>query len=716
MSSAPSPVGGASPATVPDRDNQILVDDDFAGRARAGNAIGSADRTGVVRRGVDREGVVEIRDDALRIHPLVIPGWGRAGLSYGPFERRNGLGLAIHVLNADNGSETYRLASVIRRLGRWALASQTNSLWTRLMRWPFRLAGDGVLRKLRYWFSACHMERAYRPMRENLAIGWFDADAPADVTKSCDAFVIRGANVRNGELNVCASDTLMPVIDWLPNVPFYYFVLLRETGSAYYVASHDHVPGAAAYPMMRPIAINAASTGKSLYPGLHQGMAGESGFTAETVLYHAHVARYAALSAWYGTAHAADRLTGEGRLAGSASEAGAEWRALAGDPTRSVDGARAGAGFSMACLAADTPAGLIHAVVTIPEGNGKAGIVWRLADAGNYLCLSLSRHGCEIAMAAGGEHTALQSCSLAEAGAHQPMSAQIRDDGNRVDVSVNGYPVLQITPPSKAHPAGYGVGILFDAPEGASPCIRDLEAHPRAVDLPAGLPFAPPWSKDGAVAVIADDFAAQRGDFAGYRSPNGAVWSRIMGDAHFTLAGDGGVTVVASAEAPAVNRTAYGIDWPDPEFADLSAVILPPGSQRGQHHTPRGGLIFWQDEKNYFIVNNWLDDSYGGGSISSFFYFRGFEDIYDAVWTNVDDRLFFGRENRLRVVCDGRQFRAYLDGSLVLYRAFRDIYPGFDRLRINKVGLIANWEWGRDTGSRFRSFEGFAGNPDGHRP
>ena len=188
-----------------------------------------------------------------------------------------------------------------------------------------------------------------------------------------------------------------------------------------------------------------------------------------------------------------------------------------------------------------------------------------------------------------------------------------------------------------------------------------------------------------------------------------------MGDAAFTLSGDGGVRVIASAEAPAVNRTAFGIDWPDPDFADLTAVILPPGSARGQHHTPRGGLLFWQDDKNYFIVNNWLDDSYGGGSISCFFYFRGFEDIYDAVWTNVDDRLFFGRKNRLRVVCDGRQFRAYLDGTLVLYRAFRDVYPGFDRLRINRVGLIANWEWGRDTGSRFLSFEGLAGAAPGRR-
>jgi len=45
----------------------------------------------------------------------------------------------------------------------------------------------------------------------------------------------------------------------------------------------------------------------------------------------------------------------------------------------------------------------------------------------------------------------------------------------------------------------------------------------------------------------------------------------------------------------------------------------------------------------------------------------------------------------------------------VLYRAFRDIYPGFRRLHIRKVGIVANWEWGHDTGSRFLSFEARAG-------
>jgi len=151
------------------------------------------------------------------------------------------------------------------------------------------------------------------------------------------------------------------------------------------------------------------------------------------------------------------------------------------------------------------------------------------------------------------------------------------------------------------------------------------------------------------------------------------------------------------------------VDWPDPDFADVSTVIVPPGEGRGKNHMGRGGLIFWEDEKNYFIVNNWVDDSYNGTSISVFFYVRGFEDIYDAVWTNVNDRLAHGRPNRLRVVCDGQQFRIHLNDETVLYRAFRDIYSGFRRLRIRKVGIVANWEWGHDTGSRFLSFEARAG-------
>ena len=49
--------------------------------------------------------------------------------------------------------------------------------------------------------------------------------------------------------------------------------------------------------------------------------------------------------------------------------------------------------------------------------------------------------------------------------------------------------------------------------------------------------------------------------------------------------------------------------------------------------------MFEQDDGNALIVSTWLDDEYEGASISSFFRLGGFEDLYDAIWTNVGDRV-----------------------------------------------------------------------------
>ena len=40
----------------------------------------------------------------------------------------------------------------------------------------------------------------------------------------------------------------------------------------------------------------------------------------------------------------------------------------------------------------------------------------------------------------------------------------------------------------------------------------------------------------------------------------------------------------------------------------------------------------------------------------------------------------------------------------VFYRAYRNVYPDLPPFRIRKVGIIANWEFGNDTGSRFERF------------
>ena len=46
----------------------------------------------------------------------------------------------------------------------------------------------------------------------------------------------------------------------------------------------------------------------------------------------------------------------------------------------------------------------------------------------------------------------------------------------------------------------------------------------------------------------------------------------------------------------------------------------------------------------------------------------------------------------------------YLNGEPVLYRALSDVYPECEPLRIRAVGIVANWEFGDDTGSRFDHF------------
>src|SRR5690606_8205248 len=88
----------------------------------------------------------------------------------------------------------------------------------------------------------------------------------------------------------------------------------------------------------------------------------------------------------------------------------------------------------------------------------------------------------------------------------------------------------------------------------------------------------------------------------------------------------------------------------------------------------------------------------------SFYCLGGFEDIYDAVWTNVGRRIQWGTPYRLRVSCDGDRLTAYLDDRAVLHRALSDVHRRVTNLRIQRVGVVANWEWGNDTGSIFKAF------------
>ena len=54
---------------------------------------------------------------------------------------------------------------------------------------------------------------------------------------------------------------------------------------------------------------------------------------------------------------------------------------------------------------------------------------------------------------------------------------------------------------------------------------------------------------------------------------------------------------------------------------------------------------------------------------------------------------------RLTASCSRVEVPALVDGETVLYRALTDIHPHATRLDIRRVGVVANWEWGEDTGS-----------------
>jgi hypothetical protein len=206
--------------------------------------------------------------------------------------------------------------------------------------------------------------------------------------------------------------------------------------------------------------------------------------------------------------------------------------------------------------------------------------------------------------------------------------------------------------------------------------------------------------------VIEETFDGPAGDLAGRRAGSAHRWTRLLGRGRIELVGPGEARFDAAPDRPIPDRTAYTVDWADPTHCDLELTMCSPGREGGNEgQRCRAGLVIWQDADNYFAVNIYLDASYPAASASTFFQFRGFEDIYDAVWSNLGDLVRWNRPLRLRLVCDGESYLVLVDDEPVLHRAFSDVHPATERLRISKVGIIANWEWGHDTGTSLTRFE-----------
>ena len=674
--------------------------DAFADFCPSGETIGTNSSSGVVRKGVDREKAIAIDRQALRFKPLIQPGWGRQGIAYGKYQRQSGLAMAVLLLNGHNTSQAETMEWLYKRIPRWILGSETESVPQRILAWLGSKQKRGTIRRLLGWIRIAAEVTKFFPLNkinDNLAVGWYPDAVPENPTETGNGFVVRATGAENGELLARVGTNLLSVFRGLQNVPVCYVIILREQGAAYYAASLPQVYGLPTYPQLRPVAIDAIDSQATVYAGIHQSVLGQIGFRADTRVSGVKV-EISKFAAWYGTAHTADSFIGTGNMTANSPEVGGDWQVLSGSFDRTEKGLAADLGNSLAIIDPQAVSGLIHLAIAVEKTPADLRIIWRFQDGDNYWCCRLNdnRVGLELVEAGLTSEIFSNQYSLS---LNSTTYLQILDDGEEFKIYLNGQSIGdRFSYKQLATATGLGIAIQ------ASPnlYLHHFEAHPRTVTIPS-LELDSPWWREGTNTVIKDDFQVG-GDLAGKATSQGdRVWQKTIGKGVFKIQ-PSRAKVEANVEHPNPGRTAYTVPWDNPSFADVSVTIIPPGKERGQGEKGRGGLIFWQDKDNYIIINTWLDDFYEGESISCFFRLGGFEEIYDAVWSNIGAAIAFGQPYILKVVFDGNNYIVRVNEQTVLYRALTDVYPWATALKINRLGIVANWEWGNDTGSGFSNF------------
>ncbi len=262
-------------------DGDIKVDDEFRGECDAGSLIGSKTPHGVERKVVDREKVISVDNGAVRIAPLVEPGWGRAGIAYGPFARRNGRAFAVFLVNSHNTSQSEKLTETFRsRLDRWLRGPDLYSRPRRLIQWLLSKRKGRMVRQLRWWRRIAVGASPVPLINENLALGWFPSEAPSNPLAEGNGFVMHATGPENGELWARSGESILPTVRGVQNLQIYYVVVLRERGAIYYASSVAGANGLGTYPNMRPLAIDAFNDDPKVYAGIHQATLGQIGFRA----------------------------------------------------------------------------------------------------------------------------------------------------------------------------------------------------------------------------------------------------------------------------------------------------------------------------------------------------------------------------------------------------------------------------------------------------
>ena len=601
----------------------LAVHDDFEIGHSAGNVIGSLATSGQKRLGIDVEGVLSVDNGSLRIAPLIETGFGRAALAYGPFTARPGLAFAVFMLNGHNTAQAEPLPDTFRaRVHRWFIGSETDLRWERLGRWLLSGRVRRTLRQFRRWRREAN--RRVDLLDENLAVGWFPAVDIPDPRLIGNAFVMHALGPENGELWAGESANRTRALRGVQNLPFYLVVIARAGGNVYYISSVEGAPGVAPYPWLTPLAIDQSPLTGEVYVGIHQSVLGQIGFRIDTRVHGVRVATIDGYESWRGGAHAAGLLGAVDADPGVAAEIGGEWSVWRSQVERAHMGAEAIA-EELALLDPGAASGLICALADSAPGQTESvGLIFRGLDAFNHWWLELTKITCTLALMHRGIREVVASCEIIDAIDASAKRLQILDDGSRLMAYVDGAPLAGAWIQDERFKDATKVGVLSNTSTQRSAAVRRFEAHPRRLRMPDVFDMGAPWLRTGTNVLLSDEFSGAQGNLEGRLTPiGGKRWSRFIGHGFIDVTGSSAAQVRGSPRQPCPGRTAYGLDWDYPEFVDAEVTITLPGKKRGEGQHCTSGLVLYQDNDNYMIVNVWRSDVYAGGSLSSFFKFNG---------------------------------------------------------------------------------------------
>ncbi|MGE0600060.1 MAG: hypothetical protein AB7J35_09660 [Dehalococcoidia bacterium] len=679
---------------------------EFGERLQAGKVIGSPYRSGSGRRlGVDAEKLMSTDGESLRIGNPLHPGWGRHAYSLGPIRPTAGSWISTTILNGHNSSQGGLLGETLRqRFKRWMKGAEAEPWMSRMLKWTWRGDKREALWLFRKWWQMSRdaARDDFVQMDENLAFGWMP-EATGGTPNEGACFVMRAAEANNGELCIADRNGYRPTVRRVTNVPITYFTAIRGDEVAFFAGTTMRgVPTLPALPMVRQLSVvPLANLRREAFACIQQGALGQVGFVSASQVYGVLSGESERFSSPGGTALFADALRGEG----TAADFGRPWQ-IEGQLSRTDEGL-ASDSSGAAVLELAKAAGFLRVVVD-RHGDGEAELRWRCSESGDGCAV---RIGSKISFSEwrSGEWFEAASAELPEGSLHD---LQILDDGRRIRALVDGQDALGEFE-STFCSSETGIRLVV---YGSGIALRDLEIQPREIRLPDEAMVRAPVAAEARTLRILDSFTGARVPLDGRACETASVgvWELTTGHGQINVEDPKGACVDGTPGRPISDRTSYTLPWPHSGSTALEILVTPPGERRGEGANGRAGVVFWQDDDNYFIVSTWLDDGYDGASISAFFRIGGTEEIYNAVWTNVGSRVSWGNDYRLRVTFDGNHFVASVDEEPVLVRALTDVKPKWPNLTVNRVGICANWEWGLDAGSVFREFRAFAEDSHGN--